>query len=902
MSRFPRILLGFLGLGLLVVGPPLLLWTFKSAFLPDHVPDFREVIGWITDRDSGQVFLLVVAVVGLIAWLQLVVAVVLECVALARGVAAPRLPGFRWAQRLVAGVLFGLVVGTTAAEASQPVVPASIAAPQISGQSSHQLPDKAEPSPVGGYTVVPGDSLMSIAAEQLGDENRYQEIFELNQGRRQADGEALRSVDLIKPGWHLALPAEAQCVEVVVREGDTLTQIAQTRLGSASRYLEIFELNQGRPLSGGRILDDPDRIHPGDVLRLPGAATHAHGGGAAAGASAPSPVASPGCGPEHEPAPPVARSPEPSSPLPERVPAPIPAPAPAEVAPDSDDTLIPLVAVGLGGLLAAGILATFARRRKLAQRRRRPGQRIRRPPSTDLETALRKAEEPATAEALDAVLRSLAHRAREEAASLPTVRAAVVGSRGVVLYPEGHSESFAESLDAEELDGVPAPYPALVTIGHDPRRDLVIANLAEIRTVTLEGTAEEIEPVLLAMAWELATSTWSEAVPVTLIGFGRSTAMHNPDRLRHFTSVNEFSAADPVPTGVILSAEPFDVEQPECLAAVVASGASFSDGWRLDVSAKSTSIDELGIEVEPQRLTVDQAEALIATFTAEANAEQVPADEYQDVPFLPPSATGPELRLLGPVGLHNVDPMKVEGKKINRLTELAAFLLLHPGATADEISRQLGTDTRPWSAATRQGYISRLRTWLGHDGNGDLYLPNVEANGGGYRLSKSMNCDWNRFRQLASSGLNRDASGRRARLEAALELVTGMPFSNSGPGRYSWNSWHQREMIDAIVDAAHALAEICQQVDDLSAARRAILRGLVAEPVSELLYRDLLRVEYRAGNLTAVKAIVDKLAALAAALDVDLDEETAALVNTVLEPGEGRITRVLSCTHSNTWR
>ncbi len=520
----------------------------------------------------------------------------------------------------------------------------------------------------------------------------------------------------------------------------------------------------------------------------------------------------------------------------------------------------------------------------------------------DLETALRKAEEPATAEALDVALRSLAYRVREEGASLPAVRSAVVGSRSLVLYPQECTESFAASLDADGLASVPAPYPALVTVGHDPRRDLVMVNLAEIGTITLDGTAEEAEPVLLAMAWELATSAWSKSVPVTLVGFGQSTAAHNPDRFRHFTSADEFAEVGATPASVVLSAEPFDVEQHECLAAVVAAGASVSDGWTLDVSTKSTLIDDLGIEVDLQRLTVDQAEELIAALTAEAKAEQVPADGYPDVPFEPSPVKGPDLRLLGPVGLHNVDPMKVEGKKINRLTELAAFLLLHPGATADEISRQLGTDTRPWSPATRQGYISRLRTWLGHDEKGDLYLPNIEANGGGYRLSNSMNSDWHRFRQLAGPGPNRDASDRRVRLEAALELVTGMPFGNIGPGRYAWNSWHQREMIDAIVDVAHTLADTCQQTGDLPAARRAILRGLLAEPVSELLYRDLLRVEHRAGNLAAVKATADKLADLAAALDVELDEETAGLVDTLLSPSEGRLTSDLPCTHPNTSR
>ncbi|MFJ8911706.1 bacterial transcriptional activator domain-containing protein [Amycolatopsis sp. NPDC102389] len=165
-----------------------------------------------------------------------------------------------------------------------------------------------------------------------------------------------------------------------------------------------------------------------------------------------------------------------------------------------------------------------------------------------------------------------------------------------------------------------------------------------------------------------------------------------------------------------------------------------------------------------------------------------------------------------------------------------------------------------------------------------------------------MNSDWYRFRQLAGAGPNRATSDRRAHLEAALELVTGMPFSNIGPGRYAWNSWHQREMIDAIVDVAHTLAETCQQAGDLPAARRAILRGLLAEPVSELLYRDLLRVEHRAGNRAAVKAAADKLTDIAAALDVDLDEETAALVGTLVGSGEGRLTRDLRCTHPNTSR
>jgi nucleoid-associated protein YgaU len=47
-----------------------------------------------------------------------------------------------------------------------------------------------------------------------------------------------------------------------VQPGDTLSKIAQQHLGSASAYMKIFELNKDQ-------LSDPDKIKPGQVLRLP---------------------------------------------------------------------------------------------------------------------------------------------------------------------------------------------------------------------------------------------------------------------------------------------------------------------------------------------------------------------------------------------------------------------------------------------------------------------------------------------------------------------------------------------------------------------------------------------------------------------------------------------------------
>ena len=47
-----------------------------------------------------------------------------------------------------------------------------------------------------------------------------------------------------------------------VKAGDTLGGIAKDHLGSAGAYMKIFELNKD-------VLTDPDKIKPGQVLRLP---------------------------------------------------------------------------------------------------------------------------------------------------------------------------------------------------------------------------------------------------------------------------------------------------------------------------------------------------------------------------------------------------------------------------------------------------------------------------------------------------------------------------------------------------------------------------------------------------------------------------------------------------------
>jgi nucleoid-associated protein YgaU len=56
--------------------------------------------------------------------------------------------------------------------------------------------------------------------------------------------------------------AAAAAKTYTVKAGDTLSAIAKTQLGDANAYMKIFNANKDQ-------LSDPDKIKPGQVLKLP---------------------------------------------------------------------------------------------------------------------------------------------------------------------------------------------------------------------------------------------------------------------------------------------------------------------------------------------------------------------------------------------------------------------------------------------------------------------------------------------------------------------------------------------------------------------------------------------------------------------------------------------------------
>ena len=73
--------------------------------------------------------------------------------------------------------------------------------------------------------------------------------------------EVVADITVTGGGGAAAAPAAASRT-YTVKSGDTLSAIAKQHLGDANAYMKIFEANRDQ-------LSDPDKIKPGQVLKIP---------------------------------------------------------------------------------------------------------------------------------------------------------------------------------------------------------------------------------------------------------------------------------------------------------------------------------------------------------------------------------------------------------------------------------------------------------------------------------------------------------------------------------------------------------------------------------------------------------------------------------------------------------
>ncbi|MFB7609980.1 LysM peptidoglycan-binding domain-containing protein [Streptomyces gardneri] len=299
----------------------------------------------------------------------------------------------------------------------------------------------------------------------------------------------------------------------------------------------------------------------------------------------------------------------------------------------------------------------------------------------------------------------------------------------------------------------------------------------------------------------------------------------------------------------------------------------------------------------PVPASTDPAKAAPALTNEEPDAtEEDPAANNPPSPSLPVpgptpntdsaeelSDTAPAVLLLGPVTIKGAAG-RIDSNRISAAVELVSYLALNPGGDHHAIDDALWPG-RLVNKQMRNAVISRTRSWLGKNTDGDAYFPRVQDTGDSrYRLASAVTCDWRTFQVLARTGLARNDDDGDLDLRRALALVRGRPFAAIDPQRYAWAEPAVQEMVSAIADVAYELSTRRREAADYTGALWAAHQGLVAAEENELLHRQVFLAHHGAGDVDALREAAARLARINESLGggVDMEAETAQLLRTLL--------------------
>ena len=942
----------------------------------------------LQDQVPVEFVLKIVVCIVWLAWAQLVTCMISEFIAGVRGSGLPwRVPFAAGAQqdfarRLVTAVLLLATAGqglhsapapnsasarpaaatASVAGALQQVANAAVgqadAAARQANAAIAQGGSQAGVLHAGGakeYIVMPPqgrhhDSLWDIAERYLGSGIRYREIFELNQGRLQPDGDRLTLESLIRPGWTLLMPKDAH--------GEGLIEVTGNQLPAAGQAAPRVEPRSAPPTgaqAGSRA--------PATQVPAAGAAAGSGGlsGSGSLGGSGPlagsgrlgespgvpgqvnvparpaQPAAQPPAAQTRAPSQPpsagglsrvVLTGPQVQGPQQQGQQAPVPERAPN----------IPWDIVG-AELLAAGVLEALIAMRRRRARQRMAGAGVALPDAeaAGIEVAVRLGADPNSADFLDRALRMLAAGLAEQDRPVPEIYAARLSADALELLLAVPLDKAPPPFTAENngarwvLDrnsraplaapeGTPAPLPGLVSIGGDGHGRIFVDLEGAGGTICVEGDLNRARSVVAAAAVELVTNRWSDDMRVTLVGFGSALAPISDERLRCVDSLDEVlegvtdrlsasrqaltaAGTDSVLTGrvkglrdpaglapdfLVFAAPPDPAQLAELQEwaasatraplGILVAGSVPGARWRFGIDDNGIlSAGVLGIEVGAQLLSARSYAALARLLQAEAASAEAerqaalqaaagwnpPGVPEGIAPMAEPGVTPPLPRPVDPDAVPAVtvrvfgEPLAEGGDDLPPGTPLAVEILAYMALTGAVTPRALASAVWPYgvTAAERDATLSRIRDWLGTDAAGQ---PRLRLDDDGrLRLSDEVQLDWHLFVALTARGTEADVL-------RALELVRGPLAQPRLPRRYTWLARDRvtHELPAFVIDVAHRLAVSYlghRQYDGAAAAARA---GLQVEPLSEMLWDDLVAaVRERDGASAAQYILAEKAAA-----------------------------------------
>ena len=842
------------GLAIVVVGVPIGLWLLAGKPWAPAVDE--SVLSEASARDVVAVLVIVLWLV----WAYFVLCLVVEAVAEARGGRiAPQLLGGgagtqALARRSVAAVV--LIGGTSTAPvaalqaASMPVDPSGMAEvmPDATIAATPSPSTDTSPRTTGEYVPVEArtgdgaapyydvrpqegrnyETLWDIADRFLGSGSRYKEIFELNRGVVQPDGSTMTTTDLIKAGWVLRLPADAQGAGLRV----------------VDHSLDSLQSAPAAEPAGGSA-DESDQQSGGGWAPLFGVAGGLVAAGLAAGLRRLRAGATVGALSARRLDPPpngnAARTPE------------------ASLRNEAAESVAAILDRGLRAWTNGGT----------------PGI----PPiaqcsvsSTNVVVSFHGVpgtQPPTGWKALrDGHIWSLAV---DDAGRLPDGGAAPAPA----LVALGRRDDGSTLL--ADLDG----FRGLVCIGGDSGRarsvamsfalDMATHAWADQRQVTMVGFADDIAAV--AEDTFRVVDDLAQAIdPIERFAAEQRQACSRIG----VRSVHEarFSHPDSTlwqPQLVVCSGIPTQ----ESLAAlhdlaadVRASVSVVIVGDVPNAAARFVASDDgritcppLGIDVTAQGIDVDAYRGIVDLYRRasaepadpegpEALAPLIDVTEVEPALFDAGTRQPVEVRVLGPVRVEGAS--QISESRRDLLTEIAAYVALQPGGVhIDALTAAIWP--RGVVDAKRDAELERVAGWLGKERF-------VESDGLWRLQGPGLRVDWDVFRAYVDHAERMPREAGRA-LSAALDLVTGEAWADLPAGRYAWLAYDAASVqIPALViRTARRLAAMEAERGNADAARDALQRGLRMAPASEQLWCDALRLAAKHASPRDVKAIADQM-------------------------------------------
>lgn len=401
--------------------------------------------------------------------------------------------------------------------------------------------------------------------------------------------------------------------------------------------------------------------------------------------------------------------------------------------------------------------------------------------------------------------------------------------------------------------GVPvAPTSVLVGTAHDTG-EAVYLDVASAGVVALRGEPEWVGAFARTAVVDLATSNRADDLSVVAVaadesmtGLDRVVTVSSFEAARHHV-VEAGLAGSGTPVVVVAGEGPRDLACSSAVDSLVDLGVGIiapdlQAETAIEFDSGTARITPDGSTVQVTSLGDDQFDALCELVEATGPSVCVPVDgdhvlaeldisEPSEYPVEP----GPvEVKVLGPVVIDGAAPFS----SLKAIGVIAYLAFHRHGVDADQIKSWVWPPFEPPTDKAFANVLSRARTGLGVDSNGEPLLSRAGADRT-YRLSAEVTTDFERFCRL--KGLADSAADSAAALRYllhAVELIRGVPFTGSTPSNLAWADNHVRGHVEYTIDeAVHRCADLALELDDTEAARQAVRKGLELVPGCEECFR-----------------------------------------------------------------